>query len=99
LVERSPEKAGVGGSIPSLATIDSVAYRPPDSQFHSVSFQIQKWSTEICLRVDLRVWSLFAVFRKILLDQFSIGDDAEDLYGIEQSFSLLGARNGKAYEV
>jgi hypothetical protein len=32
LVERSPEKAGVGGSIPSLATIfttyKSIAYRP-----------------------------------------------------------------------
>jgi len=36
--------------------------------------------------VDLRVWSLFALFRKILPDQFSSGDDAEDLYGIEQSF-------------
>src|SRR6267143_2123927 len=40
-VERSPEKAGVGGSIPSLATFESVAYRPPDSQFHSNSFQNQ----------------------------------------------------------
>jgi hypothetical protein len=28
MVERSPEKAGVGGSIPSLATINSVTYRP-----------------------------------------------------------------------
>ncbi len=26
MVERSPEKAGVGGSIPSLATINSTAY-------------------------------------------------------------------------
>ena len=28
-VERSPEKAGVGGSIPSLATILSTTYTPP----------------------------------------------------------------------
>jgi hypothetical protein len=35
----SPEKAGVGGSIPSLATIKLVTYRPPDSRFHSISFQ------------------------------------------------------------
>src|SRR6476646_6444868 len=41
-VERSPEKAGVGGSIPSLATIFSTTYRPPDSRFHSNSFQFQK---------------------------------------------------------
>src|SRR5262249_6489910 len=34
-------KAGVGGSIPSLATIKSEAYRPSDSQFHSNSFQNQ----------------------------------------------------------
>jgi hypothetical protein len=54
----SPEKAGVGGSIPSLATIKSVVYRPPDSQFHSNSFQNQNWSIEFCLRVDLCVWSV-----------------------------------------
>ena len=46
LVERSPEKAGVGGSIPSLATIFSIAYRHPKTQFHSVSFQ-NYWSAEI----------------------------------------------------
>ena len=28
MVERSPEKAGVGGSIPSLATIFSRSYKP-----------------------------------------------------------------------
>jgi hypothetical protein len=39
LVERSPEKAGVGGSIPSLATMFSGTYRQPNSQFHSISFQ------------------------------------------------------------
>jgi hypothetical protein len=37
LVERSPEKAGVGGSIPSLATTFSSTYRL--FQFHSDSFQ------------------------------------------------------------
>ena len=39
LVERSPEKAGVGGSIPSLATTFSITYSPSDRQFHSISFQ------------------------------------------------------------
>jgi hypothetical protein len=29
----SPEKAGVGGSIPSLATIKSTAYKPPVGVF------------------------------------------------------------------
>ena len=43
--ERSPEKAGVGGSIPSLATIKSVSYRPSKNQFHSDSFQ-KLWSAE-----------------------------------------------------
>jgi hypothetical protein len=42
----SPEKAGVGGSIPSLATIKSITYRPSQNQFHSVSFQ-KLWSAEI----------------------------------------------------
>jgi hypothetical protein len=40
LVERSPEKAGVGGSIPSLATSFSITYRPSKRQFHSNSFQL-----------------------------------------------------------
>ncbi len=35
----SPEKAGVGGSIPSLATIFSITYSPTRSKFHSVTFQ------------------------------------------------------------
>jgi hypothetical protein len=38
-VERSPEKAGVGGSIPSLATTFSITYKHAKAQFHSVSFQ------------------------------------------------------------
>ena len=40
-VERSPEKAGVGGSIPSLATMFSITYKPPNLQFRSISFQFQ----------------------------------------------------------
>jgi hypothetical protein len=39
LDESSPEKAGVGGSIPSLATMFSITYGPSDRQFHSISFQ------------------------------------------------------------
>ena len=38
-VERSPEKAGVGGSIPSLATTFSITYKHPQTQFYSISFQ------------------------------------------------------------
>ena len=41
--DRCPEKAGVGGSIPSLATMFSSSYRHSKSQFHSVSFQYS-WS-------------------------------------------------------
>src|SRR6516225_4566553 len=39
MIDCSPEKAGVGGSIPSLATMFSITYRPSPRQFHSVSFQ------------------------------------------------------------
>ena len=41
MVESSPEKAGVGGSIPSLATMFSITYKPPNPQFRSISFQFQ----------------------------------------------------------
>jgi len=39
LIELSPEKAGVGGSIPSLATKFSTTYKHPKTQFYSISFQ------------------------------------------------------------
>ena len=39
-VERSPEKAGVGGSSPSLATMFSVVYRLPLPRICSILFQI-----------------------------------------------------------
>ena len=39
LGDSSPEKAGVGGSIPSLATTKSVTYGPSRTRFHSNSFQ------------------------------------------------------------
>jgi len=42
LVDRSPEKAGVGGSIPSLATIKSTTYKPSKPQFRSISFQLSR---------------------------------------------------------
>jgi hypothetical protein len=38
-MDSSPEKAGVGGSIPSLATFFSTAYKAPLRHFHSISFQ------------------------------------------------------------
>ena len=37
--ERCPEKAGVGGSSPSLATTFSIAYSQSKTLFHSGSFQ------------------------------------------------------------
>jgi hypothetical protein len=43
MAESSPEKAGVGGSIPSLATLFN-DLQTSQSQFHSVSFQI--WFVE-----------------------------------------------------
>jgi hypothetical protein len=48
--ELSPEKAGVGGSIPSLAAIKSTTYRPFKTGFHSVSFQ-NSWPAGIRLSV------------------------------------------------
>ncbi len=39
MVERGPEKAGVGGSTPSLATILSRDYKHVGTHFHSISFQ------------------------------------------------------------
>ena len=45
--ERSPEKAGVGGSIPSLATMFSKTYKSPNPQFRSISFQFQARRTSL----------------------------------------------------
>jgi hypothetical protein len=42
LVERGPEKAGVGGSIPSLATINFNNQRLPKKGSSEVSIQISK---------------------------------------------------------
>ena len=39
LDECSPEKAGVGGSSPSLATTFSITYSHSKTPFHSGSFQ------------------------------------------------------------
>ena len=41
LVERSPEKAGVGGSIPSLATMFSITYNHQNSRLGSNWFQFR----------------------------------------------------------
>ena len=37
--ESSPEKAGVGGSIPSLVTMFSITYEHPSHQFVPLVFQ------------------------------------------------------------
>jgi hypothetical protein len=54
-VDYSPEKAGVGGSIPSLATMFSTAYKAPFRHFHSISFQNFR-PVEICPRQNGAVW-------------------------------------------
>ena len=46
--ESSPEKAGVGGSIPSLATTFSNTYRPSTASFGSNWFQFQPADTVSC---------------------------------------------------
>jgi hypothetical protein len=50
LVERSPEKAGVGGSIPSLATVLSITYNHSKPQLCSILFQKQNRLAELCLK-------------------------------------------------
>ena len=45
MVESSPEKAGVGGSIPSLATLFSKTYRHSIPRFGSNWFQFQPANT------------------------------------------------------
>ena len=41
MADSSPEKAGVGGSIPSLATTFSIAYSHPEHSVCSILFQFQ----------------------------------------------------------
>lgn len=60
LVERSPEKAGVGGSIPSLATIFPISYNHPETQFHSDSFQ-NPWSAEVRFGNELECLDRFVI--------------------------------------
>jgi hypothetical protein len=52
LVERSPEKAGVGGSSPSLATTFSITYSYPLPAFCSILFQFQFRLAGICLNSE-----------------------------------------------
>ena len=52
LDESSPEKAGVGGSSPSLATTFSIAYSYPLPSFCSILFQFQFRLAGICLNSE-----------------------------------------------
>jgi len=47
--DTSPEKAGVGGSTPSLATIFSITYKPSISQTCSILFQYLNGHAGVCL--------------------------------------------------
>jgi hypothetical protein len=52
LEEASPEKAGVGGSTPSLATIFSITYTPRVIQFCPKLVQkIHRWLVGVCLNL------------------------------------------------
>ena len=53
LVERSPEKAGVGGSIPSLATTFSITYSLAFASVCSISFQNP---IRVCQKLD-SIWN------------------------------------------
>ncbi len=58
MVERGPEKAGVGGSIPSLATTKSITYKSVSPHFHSNSFQLARRDSP-CLEArtfTLSIW-------------------------------------------
>ena len=47
--EYSPEKAGVGGSIPSLATMFSATYKSAKPESCSKMFQLQIGAQGFCL--------------------------------------------------
>ena len=47
MAERSPEKAGVGGSIPSLATFFSIAYKHSNLAVLFQLFQLQARRTSL----------------------------------------------------
>ena len=59
----SPEKAGVGGSIPSLATLFSIIYRPLNPSICSILFQFQMQARQDLSQkqsgriVRLRLWN------------------------------------------
>jgi hypothetical protein len=75
--DRCPEKAGVGGSIPSLATMFSIMYTASRIQFHSVSFQ-KLWPVETRLSGETGFWGytsavLHSAFSKSLSESGTPG--------------------------
>ena len=61
VVERGPEKAGVGGSIPSLATTFQTTCKSVSPRFHSNSFQLaRRDSPRIEARADKLCFSALA---------------------------------------
>ena len=83
LVERSPEKAGVGGSIPSLATSFSITCRPSKRQFHSNSFQLNGAEGFVSSEIPTRIagsWlsiSPVSLTTQITLGRLSNGEMSE----------------------
>jgi hypothetical protein len=59
--DRCPEKAGVGGSSPSLATTFSITYGHSKNEFHSVSFQ-NPGSSGLASRTKSDFWDCLGVF-------------------------------------
>src|ERR1035441_10474608 len=62
-VDRSPEKAGVGGSIPSLATMFSATYRSSKTQGHSIPFA-NFWPID-AVRSNLQIFQNAGSFHSI----------------------------------
>ncbi len=55
MADYSPEKAGVGGSIPSLATMFSATYVRPQLSFCSILFQNSSGHAGVCLIFGLNI--------------------------------------------
>jgi len=59
----SPEKAGVGGLTPSLATIFSTTYKPSISQTCSILFQNLNGHAGVCLNSKTKTRRHFTIYR------------------------------------
>src|ERR1035438_7574807 len=82
IADSSPEKAGVGGSSPSLATMFSIAYRPPKSRFGSNWFQFRLAGMCVPLQNRLHTtwWKCWAAGSRLAVAR-------QDILGVKHSAS------------